>query len=83
MLMKAGPTARPAPAIWRLLAPIIAAGGDIILRPSNAFACPSCPTSRAVARIVCGGDMWTHIAVVAAPFTVLALLVTLLHRMDS
>jgi hypothetical protein len=46
-----------------------------------AWMCPSCPTSRVVAAIVCGEDLWTNIAAVLAPFPLFALIGMLLHRL--
>jgi hypothetical protein len=43
--------------------------------------CPSCPTSRAVAAIVCGDDLWTNLAAVLAPFPLFAVVGILLHRL--
>lgn len=48
---------------------------------SVAFACPSCPTSRVVAAIVCGGDAWSNLAAILAPFPFFAALGALLHRL--
>jgi hypothetical protein len=63
--------------------PLVLASGGALLAPATALACPSCPTSRVVARIVCSGDAWAHAAAVAAPFAILGLLVVLLHRIDA
>jgi hypothetical protein len=51
------------------------------LLQTSGVACPSCPTSRAVAAIVCGSDVWRNLACIVAPFPVMALVAWRLHGM--
>lgn len=51
------------------------------LLEAASFACPSCPTSRTVAAIVCGTDGWHYLARIMAPFPVMALVAWRLHGM--
>jgi hypothetical protein len=51
------------------------------LLETSALACPSCPTSRVVAAIVCGSGVWRNLACVVAPFPVMALVAWRLHHL--
>jgi hypothetical protein len=53
------------------------------LLETSAVACPSCPTSRVVAAIVCGSDVWRNLACVIAPFPVMALVAWRLHHLGK
>ncbi len=48
-----------------------------------AFACPNCPTARAVRGLVFADHPWSNLAVTAAPFVVFAAVVWALSRVGG
>jgi hypothetical protein len=67
----------------RTLMAVLACVTVSALLETSALACPSCPTSRAVAAIVCGTGVWRNLACMVAPFPVMAFVAWRLHHMGD
>jgi hypothetical protein len=63
----------------RTLVGVLAFATVSALLETSGLACPRCPTSRAVAAIVCGSGAWRNLACIVAPFAVMALVAWRLH----